>query len=154
MITSNGHLDRLKILLEQSKDRYNFVRSNDDAIETKAVAVFGFSSVVISIILQAEMINPINSFVLALLITSILLSIYIFWPKRYSQGSISYEDFPDYDDMDSEEMTRHIIADVENATTNNIKLQKDKLLIFKTTIVLTSSAIIVIDSTYCKRWQK
>ncbi|GMX58519.1 MAG: hypothetical protein MCSN_1730 [Candidatus Microsyncoccus archaeolyticus] len=120
--------DKLKILLNSVKDRYDFITIADGAIEAKAGVLLGFEITILIGLLSfflkdligIKLVEGIAGVVF--LIISIVLLLKSTWPRKYNAFSVDVFNHKDYLEKTERDLLNQMLSDSQKATLEN----KDK----------------------------
>jgi uncharacterized membrane protein YbaN (DUF454 family) len=142
--------DKLKILLDSIRDRYDFITAADNAIEAKAGILLGFEIAII-IGFSSSIVVGLNGIKLAegilgivLLALSIILLLVVTWPRSYNAFSANIFEHKDYFEKTEKDLLNQMISDSQGATIKNKQKSENKAKLYKWSMFLLISSIFLI----------
>jgi hypothetical protein len=142
--------DKLKILLDSIRDRYNFITTADNAIEAKAGILLGFE-IAIVIGFSSSIVAGLNEIKLAegvvgiiLLIFSIALLLVVTWPRSYNAFSVNIFENKDYFKKTEEDLLNQMISDSQGSTIKNKQKSENKAKFYKWSMYLLIASLFLI----------
>jgi hypothetical protein len=146
--------EKLKILLESVKDKYDFVADADNTLDGKAAALMGFE-ITLFIGYLSLVIAGIGDSIkfgegvagLVGLGVSIALLLRVNWPKQYTAISVDLFEHQDYLSKTEDDLLLQLVSDAQNAFTENNKTLGKKAKLYKIAIALLiiSSVLLVLS---------
>ena len=144
---------KFKILFESIKSKFDFLSNADNTLDGKAGTLLGFEitlgigylSFVVGGLENIKFYEGVIGLVL-LSISSMLLLI-INWPKSYTTISVNLVDHKEYLEKSEEDLLLQLTSDAQNAFTENNKILKAKVKLYRFAIalLLISSSLLVLS---------
>lgn len=148
---------KYKILFDSIKSKFDYLSNADNCLDGKsgtlmgieiALAV-GYISFAFSGLEGIKFYEGITGLVLLLL--SIFLLLLVNLPKNYTTISVNIDDRKDYLDKTEKDLLLQLISDAQNAFTHNNKILKNKVKLYKFSILLLAiSSLLLILSKLAK----
>ncbi|MFZ3057658.1 MAG: hypothetical protein WA092_01285 [Minisyncoccales bacterium] len=142
--------EKLKILLDSIRDRYDFITTADNAIEAKAGILLGFEIAII-IGFSSSIVVGLNGIKLAegilgivLLALSIVLLLVVTWPRSYNAFSVNIFEHKDYFEKTEKDLLNQMISDSHGATIKNKQKLENKAKVYKWSMFLLIGSIFLI----------
>lgn len=125
MATNND----LQPLLDTQQNHLNLVMSASDSLDSKNLALLALNVAVLVFIAQQQLsVHPALAAVLiASYVLALLLNVALIWPLGYIGASVDIRDHPEYLRMTKKDLLLQLVADTQNAITNNARLNNKKL---------------------------
>lgn len=132
--------NKYKILLEATSQRFDTLTNADNTLDQKAGTLMGFEiTIVIGVLtLLVDQLGGIKLHeaysAVVFLILSILILLYISWPKKYLNASVNLKKNQDYLNAEEKPLLLQLISDKSKAIDDNSKILKRKTALFKLAI--------------------
>jgi hypothetical protein len=109
-----------------------------DAIDAKSLGLLASNIAILIFAVQSSFHASLWTVTLiVLLVASTLLDMIALWPREYSGASVSAFDHPEYLSYDEHTLVSHLIADTEEAITQNSRLNKVRLRYVSCSLIAT-----------------
>jgi hypothetical protein len=146
-------VERLKILLDITKNKYDTIANADDAIDGKVGVVMGFEIAIIIgyLTFKPEILSIIQysigfTGILALL-TSLGFLVYVNWPKTYNLISEDIFEGTQYLNFDEERLLAQLIKDGEGAIIKNKAILHKKAFLYKVAAFLLMAGFFLLATS-------
>lgn len=128
---------KFKILFESIKSKFDFLSNADNSLDGKAGTLMGFE-ITLGIGYLSFIVGGLNGVKLyegiiglILLGASAILLLIINRPKNYMSTSVNLLDHLEYLEKTEKDLLLQLISDIQNAFTENNKILKAKVKIYK-----------------------
>lgn len=144
-------IENLRSILDQQRNKYNFVTSADNALDGKVGVLLGFEIAIflgyISLVLPHLHFSSLclGASGIIVLVISILLLFWANWPKNYTTIAVNPAEHTDYLKMEETELLKQLIMDTQNAYQKNNDLLKIKVILYRLSIFLLFGSVILLS---------
>lgn len=142
--------NKYKILLEATSQRFDAIANADNTLDQKAGTLMGFE-ITLAIGVLTWLINQLSDiklfeayFAVFLLFLSVILLLYISWPKKYLNASVDLKKNQGYLNVEEKPLLLQLISDKNKAIDDNSEILKRKTKMFKIAIVLLVISFILL----------
>jgi len=145
--------NKLRILFESITSKFDYLSNADNCIDGKAETLMGFE-IALGICYLAFIIGGLEGIEfymgvvgLVSLAISIVLLLFINWPKDYTSMSVNITEHREYLDKSEKDLLLQLISDAQNAFTKNSKILKTKAKFYRfaVTFLIISSFLLMLS---------
>lgn len=136
----------LKPLLEVRQNQLGFELEASDLIDNKALGMVTANLAILIFMAQAKLNVTWWGVTFAIMpyIASVILSLYIIWPREYRGASVSLENHPEYLTISASDLIRQLLADTEEAIKVNEGFNKARMNCFISAMAVSGLATITL----------